>query len=127
MKILTLILIIVLGGMFGILEYCEYIENPKSHFENYDEAKASGLMERGWIPTFIPKSSTEIREIHNIDTNRVRMTFKFSPGDTKEIIKNCITEKETKDASQFKCKYFGNNIRVVLNSDGTGELESKPN
>ena len=63
--------------MLGLLEYCAYTENPKSYFKNYDEAKASGLMERGWIPTYIPKSSTEIRETHNIDTNRVQMTFQF--------------------------------------------------
>lgn len=46
-------------------------EKSESNFSSYTEAKASGLMDRGWIPDFIPKSSWSIKEQHYIDTNQV--------------------------------------------------------
>jgi hypothetical protein len=125
MKIITWIAIIMVGGIAGLLAYCYYTENPKSYFKNYEEAKASGLMERGWIPTFIPKSSTEINEQHSLDTNRVWMSFKFSPDDTEGIKQNCTTDKTTQTTIVYKCVYLESTVRIELNSDGTGKLESK--
>lgn len=33
------------------------------------EARADGAIERGWLPAFLPASSRDIAEIHNLDTN----------------------------------------------------------
>jgi len=82
-------------------------------------------MERGWIPTFIPQSSTEIRETHNLDTNIVRMTFKYSIGDTKEVKENCVAEEISGDIARYKCRFSGNEVYIELYSDGTGKLESQ--
>lgn len=126
MKKITWIAIILVGCVLGLFSYCNYVENPTSHFSNYEDAKASGIMETGWIPTFIPQSSTEIKETHNLDTNTVNMTFKYSAGDTNDIEKNCTTEKTSKNIKRYKCSYFGNDVYIELHPDGSGKLESHP-
>jgi hypothetical protein len=48
MKIIIWIIIFV-AGFGGLLAFCHYQENPSSHFSNYKEAKALGIIDRGWI------------------------------------------------------------------------------
>lgn len=48
-----------------------YGENPKSHFDSYEELEASGLIARGWLPAFLPRSITDTSESHDMDTNSV--------------------------------------------------------
>ena len=125
MKKVTWIVIVLVGCVIGLLSFCAYIENPRSYFATYNDAKAAGMMDAGWIPTFIPYSSSEIRETHDIDTNTVKMTFKYSLNDTAEIEKNC-TQKMTSPANtkQYICTYYGNEVIIELRSDGSGRLES---
>lgn len=65
-------------GLFGLAHF----ENPSSHFETYEELKASGLIERGWVPEQLPRSATAIEESHDIDTNHGRASFKYKMTDT---------------------------------------------
>ena len=126
MKILTRIALVLIGSVLGLLAFCEHQENPTSYFSDYSKAKASGIMDRGWIPTYIPKSSTDIRETHNIDTNIVKMTFKYLVGDTKDIEKNCTAKKISENILQYECVYFESDVFIELRSDGSGRLESHP-
>ena len=48
-------------------------------------ADAADIIDRGWIPTILPESSTDIRESHNVDTNRGHGTFVFGPDDIAEF------------------------------------------
>jgi hypothetical protein len=49
-------------------------------FTSYEEALASGAVEQGWVPTWVPRQATEIREVHNIDTNERALSFVLPPG-----------------------------------------------
>ncbi len=49
-------------------------------FTTYQEALASGAMEQGWVPVWVPREATEIREVHNIDTNESALSFVLPPG-----------------------------------------------
>jgi hypothetical protein len=73
MKTAALIALVVLAligvfalGVFGVAHF----ENPSSRFSTYEELKGSGLIERGWVPEFLPRSATDIAESHDVDTNR---------------------------------------------------------
>lgn len=107
-----------------LLSWCEYPENSKSYFATYEEAKNSGLMDRGWIPTYIPRSSNEIHESHNLDTNTVHMSFKYSQGDTQELEKNCYRKAISEQSTVWRCEYFGDKVTVELRNDGTATLSS---
>ncbi len=57
---------------------CLAYERPVTHFANLTEARDAGAIERGWIPSFMPASSEEIREVHDIDTNAQWMRFRVA-------------------------------------------------
>lgn len=106
------------------LSWCEYSENPKLYFATYEEAKNSGIMDAGWMPTYIPRSSKEIHEQHNLDTNTVHMSFKYSQGDTQELEKNCYRKATSSQGTVWHCEYFGDKVTVDLRNDGTATLSS---
>lgn len=43
------------------------------------EARSSGVVARGWVPSQLPESATGLRELHDTDTNEVWGTFRL-PG-----------------------------------------------
>lgn len=48
-------------------------ETIKSEGHDFESAKI--LMDTGWLPKWLPESSTDIRESHNLDTNTVVASF----------------------------------------------------
>ncbi|MEA3492389.1 MAG: hypothetical protein U9R27_10870 [Campylobacterota bacterium] len=124
-NILIIILIPIFGFAFFIL-YLDYLEEPKSEFSNYVEAKTSGIMDRGWIPTYIPKSAIDIQEQHDIDTNWVKMTFKYTIGDIKDTKEACESMEYIDNGIKFNCKYFSNNVSIILYDSGYAKLSSSP-
>ena len=115
----------VLVGVFLIsASYFFYGEHPKSQFTTYQEAKESGLMAKGWIPDFIPRSATNIKEQHSIDTNWVEMSFDYEPQDLAEVRKACDTEIEIDNGLEFSCTYFGSIVSMRLYNNGKGVLNS---
>ena len=97
----------------------------ESYYKDYEEAKKSGIMDKGWIPTFIPKSSTDIFEQHNIDVNWVRMRFKYRIGDISTTRNACNNEVAIENGVQFTGEYFYNRVTIKLYDDGTAELLSE--
>ena len=48
------------------------------HYRTWKEATNAGAVSRGWLPPFLPESTTEIWETHDLDTNAGAFCF-FSP------------------------------------------------
>ena len=42
-------------------------------------AHADGALERGWIPPWIPDSARNLREAHDLDTNRRWLSLEVAP------------------------------------------------
>lgn len=104
-------------GLFGLAHF----ENPSSHFETYEELKASGLIERGWVPEQLPRSATAIEESHDIDTNHGRASFKYKMTDTAAADAGCQLLHQTNEGRKYVCPPFGRQTAIlVLMADGTG-------
>jgi hypothetical protein len=58
-----------------LLAACQLGERPESSFANYQEAAASGMIERGWIPDWLPETAVNIQERHDLDTNASILFF----------------------------------------------------
>lgn len=54
-------------------------ERPESFYGSLPEARRSGAIERGWVPAWLPETATEIREVHDIDTNESLLAFAMPP------------------------------------------------
>ena len=46
-------------------------------YATYGDAIAAGAQRRGWLPSFVPATATDIREVHDIDTNTQWLRFAF--------------------------------------------------
>nr|WP_321349313.1 hypothetical protein [uncultured Methanoregula sp.] len=69
----------VLAGM--MLSACIKLETPTSTFPTLEDAKRSGVFERGWIPCQLPTSAINICESHNLDVNRGIVAFSASSNE----------------------------------------------
>ena len=60
------------------------------YYPGYDSANASGAVERGWIPGWLPKSAQNINEAHSIDTNESLLSFEFQTAEWESIPHQCM-------------------------------------
>ena len=75
-----LVLLVVLSGCSDLLE---------SSYANYDEVVADNAIRRGWIPIFLPKSASNIQEIHNLENNEIWLVFNLKSDDYKAMVRSC--------------------------------------
>ena len=69
---------------------CERLEMiERSYGTLADAVKAEAVGNDKWIPTLLPPSATEIKEVHNIDTNETWLTFRFDFWQVSTIDKRC--------------------------------------
>ena len=122
MKIIASLLLIVTIAVIGSCEYFYSLEQPKSHFTDFKGLEKSGLIERGWVPSFIPQSAYDIHEQHDLDTNWVQMSFKFNPKDTSTMVNSCSVTKE-KESTIYLCKNMGSKIKIIT-KDGYAKYSS---
>ncbi|MDH3969948.1 MAG: hypothetical protein OEU56_23290 [Rhodospirillales bacterium] len=122
MKNMVLILSIPLafvGIVLATSSYFEYLENPKSEFATFEEMESAGLISRGWLPEYFPKSATRIREGHNIDTNRVWAAFKYDRSDVKSMEEVCQKIAESNAGSKYLCPpYDSRTSTMIFRNDG---------
>jgi hypothetical protein len=126
MKTAALIALAILAliGVFALGVFATaHFENQSSRFSTYDELRASGLIERGWVPEFLPRSATDIEESHDLDTNRGWASFKYKAGDTAAADQGCQLLHRTNEGSKYLCPPFeGQTAILVLRASGVGTL-----
>ena len=97
-----------------------------SAFEKYQQLKDSELINKGWVPSFIPRSSYDIHEKHKVDVARINVKFRFRPGDTKEIEASCSKVSSGNSTIQhYRCKHGTDIVIVKLDTSGEGEILSE--
>ncbi len=115
----------VTGVFLLSLLILQALENPKGEYENYEEMEKAGLIKRGWLPEYFPKSAKKIQESNNLDTNEVWATFSFDKEDIKSIRAVCRSMAENSLGMKFVCPPYENRtVTVILRSNGTGEYYS---
>lgn len=51
-------------------------EQSTGNYESYADAGSAGAVRQGWIPAYVPKSATQIAEVHDLDLNTQRLRFR---------------------------------------------------
>ena len=72
------LLILCISGL--LLQSCG--ERLESFYPHLTDAIDSGALTRGWIPNFLPESSYDIHEMHDITSSRTWCSFNFAPDDS---------------------------------------------
>jgi len=127
-KIASLAVLIgfALVGMFAVgLFVFAHFQHPSSHFKTYEDLRDSGLIDKGWVPEYLPRSATDIEELHDIDTNQAWASFKYRAGDTAAADKGCQVLHQTNEGRKYLCPPFERQTAIlVLNTDGTGYVST---
>jgi hypothetical protein len=55
-------------------------------YANRQAAEEDGAFVRGWLPDFVPNSTMNIRESHNVDTNECWLVFDFDKSKENAIV-----------------------------------------
>jgi hypothetical protein len=75
---------IVFGGLGVGLAWGLLVYNPDLMVEQYatfSQADSAGAVRRGWLPSFVPQSATDLRDVHDYDTNHQWLRFRAPERD----------------------------------------------
>ena len=73
------VLVLILGT-----SACRNLDVVTESYATLEEARKAGAIERGWVPDGLPTGTTDLRDAHDLDSNRRWGLFMFpqSEGDT---------------------------------------------
>jgi hypothetical protein len=57
---------------------CGGCDRTSQSFSDYEELKRRGALQGGWFPDWLPDSSYDIEEAHDIDTNQSMLSAKYN-------------------------------------------------
>ena len=66
-------------------------DRVESFYPTLAHAKNDMAVDRGWIPSFLPESSYNIHELHELSPSRGWCAFEFRANDSQELRKNLST------------------------------------
>jgi hypothetical protein len=62
-----------------------------SRFDTWEDAEASQLVERGWLPGILPHSATDLVVRNDLDLNTSQGNFSFDPEDYETFRESIIS------------------------------------
>lgn len=90
MKLLTTAAIWILIGVW--LLGCDSANEVFEHYGSATEARDNNIVERGWLPAWLPPSATNIHVLADVDLNIAWSRFDADPGDFQSSTTNAALE-----------------------------------
>ena len=88
-------------------------ETKSNSFNNYQALQESDLIEKGWVPAFIPKSAHNIKEQHRVDVTDIYVEFYFKENDNSFLTNNCKIESQ----DIYLCENNGYPVKIIINNN----------
>lgn len=81
----------LLGGLLlvVIVESLLAMETVESQFPTGRALRDAGMVEKGWVPGWIPNDAFDVREIHNVDNNLSGLGFRLRTGAKLRLPQEC--------------------------------------
>ncbi|MGL0957458.1 hypothetical protein ABMX86_21190 [Vibrio vulnificus] len=92
MKARFLLLLLVVAGCSDIVQ---------SHYDNYQQAQADQLFERGWLPDVLPVSTTQIEVANDLDNNTSQGSFVIAEKEMAQFLSQ-LQPLETANQYRFE-------------------------
>ncbi|ELE1959173.1 hypothetical protein QNE55_002672 [Vibrio vulnificus] len=99
MKARFLLLLLVLAGCSDIVQI---------HYDNYQQAQADQLFERGWLPDVLPVSTTQIEVANDLDNNTSQGSFVIAEKEMAQFLSQ-LQPLETANQYRFES---GNSVWI---------------
>jgi len=95
--------------------------------EDFAALEAAGLLERGLVPEYFPRSARAIHLVHDTDTTAARATFRYDPDERGRAAAACRRVARSARGEKYLCPPFERRtITLVLRADGSGRFRSRP-
>ena len=120
MKKLGIIIFLPVLVCVGIVALLVLSERESNSFNNYQSVVKSGLIKRGWVPSFIPKSSYNIKEHHAVDKPHIYVELNFKPEDISYFKNACALLNE----NIYKCNNSGYIVTVTVTNNNHAIIKS---
>lgn len=92
-----------------------------TEYATLKEAEQDMMMGGEWLPAYLPPSSSNLAEKHNLDTNEMIMSFNYQPGDMAGMRAACEKETRVPGGTEFQCSRY----TITLFDDGRARLYHK--
>ena len=69
---------------------CE-LETFDSSYPTLADAVADNQVVKGWIPAWVPQSATNLKEVHNLDSNASALAFELPQNTALALPPDCIS------------------------------------
>jgi len=76
-------------------------DNIIKSYDTYEKAVEDGVISKGWMPSYYPKSANNILLAANLDTNLFVLKSEITKGDTNGFIANCKSEQSNEEIKYF--------------------------
>lgn len=98
MRLLKILAVVLLAGvaLFVLLNlWLDSRENQKAYYATSADAERDKIagadaFDRGWLPVVLKSGVSEIREEHNVSTNKGRATFRYTPVFADTLERSCL-------------------------------------
>ncbi len=70
-----------------VLSACTEVQ--ENSYPSFVAARDAGAISRGWLPQWLPQDTTDITEVHDLDTNRFMARFSFSKNTSPALPSSC--------------------------------------
>jgi hypothetical protein len=86
--------LLLTGVLVGLaLTGCRNLGVVSASYSTLQEARQAGAIARGWVPEGLPPGTRDIREAHDIDSNRRWGLFSF-PVEEADYIRRMLRQEE---------------------------------
>ena len=92
-----------------LLALVQCSDRKETEYPTTADAIRDRAFDRGWLPRIIPRNATDIREIHNVDTNQGNGRFSFAGvprGDLLALDSSCRILTHTVEVRSFRVKWW---------------------
>ncbi|MDH4317305.1 MAG: hypothetical protein OEV64_02855 [Desulfobulbaceae bacterium] len=113
MKVTGIIILLFVLSVGGLTAYVLIFESESNYFQDYESLVSSGLIDKGWVPKFIPKSSYDIKEHHRVDVPHIYVELNFTESDLASFEQACKKMKK----AVYQCHNEGYPVEVTI-TDG---------
>jgi hypothetical protein len=115
-----------LAAVCAIAAVLFFDDKQKTELKDYNALAESGLIEKGWLPNFLPKSIRNISEEHDLDSNIVTASFMIDPGDVGSFDSACRRSFGSDAQVVYECDYQDSEIIIKITKEGFGFLVGGP-
>jgi len=96
MKYKLLIAAIVVAGLVYLLFSAFFLDVQINKYTDLAAVKDQQAIQKGWVPSILPKSAYEITETHDLDKNTLFGSFKYKEEDETAFLTHLFPVNDEK-------------------------------